>query len=1224
MKRTMKRIVSALLALGMAASLLTTSAFAAPAEPVEQNTTGTTYYLDSREGDDTADGTTPDTAWKSLSKIGEITLQPGDRVLLRAGSTFEEGLKLTGSGTAEAPIIVDMYEGDVVGIEAGVRPHIKGGGNTTGHIDGADVSYGIWAQNTSHITIRNLEVSNQAAERKLSVGVVVDAYNCGVMQDVHLDNLYVHDVNGTLLEKTIPNGGIYCVVTGYENDTRFDDLSVENCTVKNVSRTGISVGSSRSAELWDSHGGDIPQEILDKYAHTNVVIRGNYVENAGGDAIVPMFAQSPLIEYNISNGASQNTKGNPGAMYNAGIWPWRCENAVFQFNEAYGTIKNGDGQAYDCDWSDGTIYQYNYSHDNEGGFMLVCQTEVLNSVVRYNISQNDLTSIFLNSNTHNADIYNNTFYIGEGLNTNVVSLDGVMTLKNNIFYNLGTVKNPNWGRSFTYDNNLYYGFDSIPDDPHAIVADPMFVDPGKGGTGVEGDSAIDTLGGYALQEGSPAINAGLDIPNNGGRDYAGNPVGDSTPDLGAMESSVPDVRVISDVYTVDGHENTITLSAETDLADFLANITPSTGAAIAVEKDGQPMTEGTVTDGVTVTVTKGELTRTYAVVIDWVYPDPVVTSDEYVIDQTGNVIWMETEADYADFTAAVKAEKPITYVVQKDGETITEGTVGEGCTVVVTSGDETRTYTVRLFTAKDSYNYADDFVGGQQGPVWYHEYIQDGQVYQFTDWRPDWNCWVALSERLTAGVEKDMGLIAPTNGAQTSFTWVAPLDGVVEIGQEHLSWLRRDWQSSGNIGITVTHNGETVAEEVLIQAQSEMVLRPFQLKVEKGDRISFTASFKNNLTDPSAYFTPTVSYVDEVEHNATVLDGTLTASSTASGYTVEGLADDNVSAKQTAREWKAESADGQWLNLAFDQAQRVTGILFASAKSAPLTGEVKVSFSEGDSITLSANELAVAEGYVIITLPEARTTEFVKVEFVNTESAPALGEMQVLTSVDVSALQAVYDENKDKQQEDYTPENWVVFAAARDAAAAVLADPAATQQEVDDAASRLANAAGSMQRLYAVTVVGGTAGVEKAKEGDTVYITAEVPEDKQFVRWESEQVSFADASKAETSFVMPAGAVTVTAVLEDKPEPTATPEPTAEPTATPVPTATPAPTAQPTEAPQPSPDASAQPTAAPTQAPADSGSSALPATGDAMPLAIVGLLLTAAAGAALVLVRRRS
>lgn len=507
--------------------------------------------------------------------------------------------------------------------------------------------------------------------------------------------------------------------------------------------------------------------------------------------------------------------------------------------------------------------------------------------------------------------------------------------------------------------------------------------------------------------------------------------------------------------------------------------------------------------------------------------------------------------------------------------------------------------------------------------MWYHEYIQDGQVYQFTDWRPDWNCWVALSERLTAGVEKDMGLIAPTNGAQTSFTWVAPRDGVVEVGQEHLSWLRRDWQTSGNIGITVTHNGETVAEEVLIQAQSEMVLRPFQLKVEKGDRISFTASFKNNLTDPSAYFTPTVSYVDEVQHNTTVLDGTLTASSTASGYAVEGLSDDNVSAKQTSREWKAESADGQWLNLAFDQAQRVTGILFASAKSAPLTGEVKVSFSEGDSITLSANELAVAAGYVVITLPEARTTEFVKVEFVNTESAPALGEMQVLTSVDLSALQAVYDENKDKQQEDYTPENWVVFAAARDAAAAaVLADPAATQQEVDDAASRLANAAGSMQRLYAVTVVGGTAGVEKAKEGDTVYITAEVPEGKQFVRWESEQVSFADASKAETSFVMPAGEVTVTAVVENKPEPTATPDPTAEPTAKP--TATPAPTAQPTEAPQPSPDTSAQPTAAPTQAPADTGSSALPATGDAMPLAIVGLLLTAAAGAALALARRRS
>ncbi len=255
----------------------------------------------------------------------------------------------------------------------------------------------------------------------------MEASGCGVMEDVHLDSLDVHDVYGTLDEKTLPNGGIYYEVTDESDDTRFNNISVQNCTVKRVSRTGISVGMTESYELWDGHGGIIPDEVKEKYGHTNVVIRNNYVEEAGGDAIVPMFSISPLIEYNISNKASVNTK-DQWTMYNAAIWPWRCEDAVFQFNEAYDTYENGDGQAYDCDWSRHTTYQYNYSHNHKGGFILVCQNEALDSVIRYNVSQNDEDSLFLMSNPANADVYNNTFYIGPNLKE-VVDSNGKATLK---------------------------------------------------------------------------------------------------------------------------------------------------------------------------------------------------------------------------------------------------------------------------------------------------------------------------------------------------------------------------------------------------------------------------------------------------------------------------------------------------------------------------------------------------------------------------------------------------------------------------------------------------------------------------------------------------------------------------------------------------------------------------------------------------------------------------
>lgn len=505
----------------------------------EKRTEPATFYVDSENGDDSADGMTPETAWKTLTKVNETQLIGGDRILLKAGSVFEDqALSIKSGGTAENPIIIDMYDGDVVGAEAGERPHIKGNGKNSFEYQGNQISYGLHIKNASHVQVNNVEISNQGDTRKLSVGLCVEAAGCGVMQGVHINNVYIHDVNGMYEEKTLPNGGLYYVVSDHSNNTRFDDIQVVNNIVKRVSRTGISVGMTSSTDLWDGHGGIIPQEVLDAYGHTNVLIRNNYVEEAGGDAIVPMFSIKPVIEYNISNGASQNTKHT--SMYNAGIWPWRCEDAVFQYNECYGTILNGDGQAYDCDWSRGTIYQYNYSHDNEGGFILICQSEVLDSIVRYNISQNDQRCLFLTSNTHNADVYNNTFYIGEGLDTEVVEdVGGVATLKNNIFYNLGTSTTTTWGRNFSYENNLYYGYDSTPEDSRKIIADPMFTDPGTGGTGVLGDSAIDTLGGYRLQEDSPAIDAGLEIENNGGRDYFGTLLTDGKTDIGAAEYAEP-------------------------------------------------------------------------------------------------------------------------------------------------------------------------------------------------------------------------------------------------------------------------------------------------------------------------------------------------------------------------------------------------------------------------------------------------------------------------------------------------------------------------------------------------------------------------------------------------------------------------------------------------------------------------------------------------------------
>ncbi|QYC42597.1 hypothetical protein Nocox_24970 [Nonomuraea coxensis DSM 45129] len=70
---------------------------------------GTTYYVDSRAGDDSAAGTSARAAWRTLDAVNAADLKPGDTVALKRGSSFTGPLRLTAKGTAARPISVKSY-----------------------------------------------------------------------------------------------------------------------------------------------------------------------------------------------------------------------------------------------------------------------------------------------------------------------------------------------------------------------------------------------------------------------------------------------------------------------------------------------------------------------------------------------------------------------------------------------------------------------------------------------------------------------------------------------------------------------------------------------------------------------------------------------------------------------------------------------------------------------------------------------------------------------------------------------------------------------------------------------------------------------------------------------------------------------------------------------------------------------------------------------------------
>ena len=97
---------------------------------------GNDYYVDSAKGDDSLDGRSQDTPWRTIGKVNKTTFQPGDRVLFKCGGLWRETLHLR-SGSEDKPLIYSHY-GD------GPLPLIQPSVSASDPADWKEASPGIW------------------------------------------------------------------------------------------------------------------------------------------------------------------------------------------------------------------------------------------------------------------------------------------------------------------------------------------------------------------------------------------------------------------------------------------------------------------------------------------------------------------------------------------------------------------------------------------------------------------------------------------------------------------------------------------------------------------------------------------------------------------------------------------------------------------------------------------------------------------------------------------------------------------------------------------------------------------------------------------------------------------------------------------------------------------------------------------------------------------------
>jgi len=491
----------------LAISGLTLTATPAPPQPVPlslpapkrtwKSPGGTSYFVDSARGRDSADGRRAAHAWRSLDRVNAGTFGPGDRILLRAGSHWAGFLSPGGSGAAGHPITLIRYG-------AGPKPAVDAAGKSLATL---------YLHNGEYWDVSGLDIANRAPVRLPRLaGVQVSLDNFGVAHDIRLRALDIHDVFGSNVKDAGGGAGISCTSGGDKVKTRYDGLLIENCRLARTDRNGITLRAYYPRPAWP--------------LSTRVVIRGNTLSDIGGDGIVPIGCLGCLIEHNTLRGGRMRAQD-----YAAGIWPWSCDNTVVQFNEVSGMKGTMDGEGYDSDYNcRHTLFQYNYSHDNDGGFMLICDDGSQNppwnignegTVIRYNVSANDgLHTSNITGPCQNTQVYNNTFYLGGAADIPLVASGNWggkwpadTRFFNNVLYAAGGARfNLGGMTQVLFDHNAYWGAPANrPSDAHAVTADPRLAAPGSS-----------NVRAYAPRPGSPLLGAGRSIPHNGGRDYWGN------------------------------------------------------------------------------------------------------------------------------------------------------------------------------------------------------------------------------------------------------------------------------------------------------------------------------------------------------------------------------------------------------------------------------------------------------------------------------------------------------------------------------------------------------------------------------------------------------------------------------------------------------------------------------------------------------------------------------
>lgn len=482
---------------------------------------GTTYYVDSVNGDDANRGTSESTAWKTTEKAATVEYSAGDKVLFKAGGYFVGIFSAKGSGTEENPITLGAY-GDV---EALGKPMLTV----------EDENAVVEIKDVSNWTVDGLDVFAPNGK-----GIYVICTK-DVMSGITVKNCSLHDI----FKQRSPKQVIYdhaSIGINSVGQCKLSDIIISNIEIKDC---GFGIWSDGNNNEWSKTYYVSPEKsYTENVIYENVTMSNVYYD---GIAIGSMYN---LI---IRNCVLINTSLYED-FYTAPTWMHHAKNVLIENCEIAGSTNTMDGMAVDFDgWTTDSTYQYIYSHDNVR-FMANCiyddETQNRNCTVRYCLSVNDNKSVSNSgplggvavAGMDNFKFYNNTIVDGGNFsfayNKNSVVANNIF-VSSKAFGEMQTVRKYSQAglHKFTgeFTNNCFVNYAVPTIAKKNAIAIPGFV----GGDYYDVNS-------YRLSASSPLIGKGIQVEDDmGEHDFYGNALTD-THNIGCFDApGIEDGKTIS-------------------------------------------------------------------------------------------------------------------------------------------------------------------------------------------------------------------------------------------------------------------------------------------------------------------------------------------------------------------------------------------------------------------------------------------------------------------------------------------------------------------------------------------------------------------------------------------------------------------------------------------------------------------------------------------------------